>query len=55
MNSTEPEEEILLRCPSPLDCAECDDAVDCLSEIIRKLFPAQQRALLRVLADECPS
>jgi len=55
MNPQEPEEEILLRCPSPLDCAECNDAVDCLSEIIRELTPAQKRVLLKALADACPS
>ena len=47
MKSTEP--AAILRCPDALDCAECDEAVECLSGILAALTSEQRRLILRQL------
>lgn len=52
MRLNQDNETIYLRCPDAIDCAECDEAVECLSDILRELDTERQRKLLAVLADE---
>lgn len=53
MNPNEPNDEnIIMRCPDVLDCAECDEAVECLTDIIYGLAPEQKSELLRLLRGE---
>ena len=50
MKQREPANETdVLRCPDALDCAECDSAVECLSDIISELSQEQKKQILQAL------
>jgi len=50
MKEREPTNETdVLRCPEALDCAECDSAVECLSDIISALPQEQKKKILQAL------
>ncbi len=52
MKLTEP--AAILGCPDALDCAECDEAVECLSDILAALTPEQRRLILWQLRGDAP-